>query len=729
MSIKTFADRHIGVNPSEEIKMLDTIGVASLDALIEKTLPPSIRSKSPLNLSSPLSEFEYLKHIQSVSAKNIVAKNYIGQGYYGTITPSVILRNVFENPGWYTQYTPYQAEISQGRLEALLNFQTMISDLSAMPIANASLLDEATAAAEAMTMFFAAKTKKNKHNKSNIFLVSDSVFRQTIDVLITRAKPLGIKVEVCSDLDANLREDVFGLLVQYPNAKGKVEDFSGLITIAKSKEIYTCVAADILSLCVLTPPGEWGTDVVLGNTQRLGIPMGFGGPHAAYFATTEEFKRIIPGRIIGVSQDAEGNRALRMALQTREQHIRREKATSNICTAQALLAIMAGFYAAYHGPEGLKSISTEIHKKAIALKQALIKLDYTISDGIIFDTVEVLVPKDLLEAIKKLAEASKINFWYHDTGLLISVDETHSHEDLIEIINVFEKAKNNITTSVLDIRDFQVSLGTFERKSGYLTHPIFNQNHTESQMMRYIKRLENKDLSLVHSMISLGSCTMKLNAATELMPLSWGNFANIHPFAPYNQTLGYTQMVENLAKDLCEITGLEACSFQPNSGAQGEYTGLLTINAYLEDKNELHRNIALIPASAHGTNPASAVMAGMNVVVVACDDLGNIDIEDLKAKIETHKENLACLMVTYPSTHGVFEDSIIEICAMIHAAGGLVYMDGANMNAQVGLTSPGLIGADVCHLNLPYRMEEEVLEWGQFVLILNWHLIYQIIAM
>ncbi|MBK9213083.1 MAG: aminomethyl-transferring glycine dehydrogenase [Saprospiraceae bacterium] len=700
MSIKTFADRHIGVSPSEEIKMLETIGVASLDALIEKTLPPSIRSKSPLNLSSPLSEFEYLKHIQSVSEKNVVAKNYIGQGYYGTITPSVILRNVFENPGWYTQYTPYQAEISQGRLEALLNFQTMISDLTAMPIANASLLDEATAAAEAMNMFFAAKTKKNKHNKSIVFLVSDSVFQQTIDVLITRAKPLGIKVEICSDLDANLREDVFGLLVQYPNAKGKVEDFSGLISNAKSKEIYTCVAADILSLCILTPPGEWGTDVVLGNTQRFGIPMGFGGPHAAYFATTEEFKRIIPGRIIGVSQDAEGNRALRMALQTREQHIRREKATSNICTAQALLAIMAGFYAAYHGPEGLKSISTEIHKKAIALKQALVKLDYTISDGIIFDTVEVLVPKDLLESIKKLSESTNNNFWFHDNGLLISIDETHSHEDLIEIINIFEKAKNNITTSVLDIRDFQVSLDKFERKSAYLTHPIFNQNHTESQMMRYIKRLENKDLSLVHSMISLGSCTMKLNAATELIPLSWGNFANIHPFAPYNQTLGYTQMVENLAKDLCEITGLEACSFQPNSGAQGEYTGLLTINAYLEDKNESHRKIALIPASAHGTNPASAVMAGMNVVVVACDDLGNIDIEDLKAKIETHKENLACLMVTYPSTHGVFEDSIIEICAMIHAAGGLVYMDGANMNAQVGLTSPGLIGADVCHLNL-----------------------------
>ena len=696
-----FAGRHFGVNPAEIEEMLKTIGVKSMDQLIDETIPPAIRRKGELNLPKAQTEFEYLAELKKVAAKNKVYKNYIGQGYHGTITPSVILRGVFQNPGWYTQYTPYQAEIAQGRLEGLLNFQTMVSDLTGLPIANASLLDEATAAAEAMAMFYSVKNKRAKGKDiATDFLVSDKVLKHTIDVLRTRAEPLGIKVKVAATIDFKFNDKTFGILLQYPCADGAVEDYRALATEANSKNIFVTVAADIMSLALLKPPGEWGADAVVGNTQRMGVPMGFGGPHAAYFSTKEDFKRLIPGRIIGVSQDTHGNRALRMALQTREQHIRREKATSNICTAQALLANMAGFYAVYHGAEGIKNIATHIHHHAKYLADRFKAMGLNQTNEHYFDTLRVEVDSKTKRAIRSAALRQKINFFYDSKSVQIAVDETTTHSDLENVMSIFEHATKKISgLNGKATRGFAIPKA-LKRTSEYLTHSVFNSHHTESKMMRYLKRLENKDISLVHSMIPLGSCTMKLNAASEMFPVSWPEFANIHPFAPANQWKGYQQIFEELEAYLSDVTGFTACSLQPNSGAQGEHAGLMVIRAYHKSRKEGHRDISLIPSSAHGTNPASAVMAGMKVVVVKCDEDGNIDTTDLKEKAEKHKDNLASLMVTYPSTHGVFEEGIKEICKIIHDNGGLVYMDGANMNAQVGLTSPGLIDADVCHLNL-----------------------------
>ena len=694
-----FVERHIGINKNDIGEMLETVGVSSIDELIDQTVPATIRSNQALDIPDAVSEYQYLNELKVTAAKNKVFKTYIGLGYHDTITPAVILRNIFENPGWYTQYTPYQAEIAQGRLEALLNFQTMVSDLTAMPMANASLLDEGTAAAEAMAMFFGLKNKRKVTAPK--FLVSDAVLPQTLDILKTRAIPLGIEVVIQSVSEFEMTNDVFGILLQYPDAKGAVVDYRALAEEAKAKKIYVTVAADLMSLALLTPPGEWGADAVVGNTQRFGVPMGYGGPHAAFFATHEKYKRQIPGRIIGVSIDRHGNPALRMALQTREQHIKREKATSNICTAQALLAIMSGMYAVYHGPERIKAIAERIHGFTQITALALTDLGYQQHNDFYFDTLKVEV--DNTEAIKSIAEANEINFYYpNNNTVIIALNETTNHDDVQAIVNVFALAKN--TTAVANFakaNELHYKIPTaLVRESDYLTHPIFNTYHSESQMMRYIKSLENKDLSLTHSMISLGSCTMKLNAAAELIPVSWREFGGLHPFIPLNQAEGYQQIFDELEAWLCQCTGFTACSLQPNSGAQGEYTGLMTIRAYHEDRGDFHRNIAIIPSSAHGTNPASAVMAGMEVVVTKCDEEGNIDLDDLREKVEAHSDNLSCLMVTYPSTHGVFEVQIKEICALIHEHGGRVYMDGANMNAQVGLTSPNEIGADVCHLNL-----------------------------
>jgi len=695
-----FSSRHIGIGAEELQEMLALIGVSSLDQLIYETVPDAIRLQGTLNIPEAVSEFQYLQELKQTAAKNRVFKSYIGMGYHGTITPSVILRNIFQNPGWYTQYTPYQAEIAQGRLEALLNFQTMVSDLTGLPIANASLLDEGTAAAEAMHMFYALKNKKAKGDAANEFLVSDKTLPQTIEILQTRAEPLAIKVVVGDWRAFEFTDKTFGILLQYPDREGAVEDYRALAEKAAAQEIYVTVAADLLGLALLTPPGEWGADAVVGNTQRFGVPMGYGGPHAAYFATKDDFKRQIPGRIIGVSVDAHGKPALRMALQTREQHIRREKATSNICTAQALLSIMAGMYAAWHGPEGIRAIATRVHTLAQILDANLKKLGYTQRNQYFFDTLSVEADAPLRSKLQQLAEAAAMNFYYGAEGVQISLHEATTLADVEHLVAVFAQAKggalpfNSKEPGALQLPDSLI------RQSPYLTHPVFNENHTETKMMRYIKRLEQRDLSLTHSMIPLGSCTMKLNAATELLPVSWPEFADIHPFAPLNQTEGYQQVFRELEAWLSEITGFAACSLQPNSGAQGEYSGLLVIRAYHESRGEAHRNVALIPSSAHGTNPASAVMAGFDVVVVQCDDHGNIDVADLQAKAEQYKDRLAALMVTYPSTHGVFEVKIREICDIIHQYGGKVYMDGANMNAQVGLTSPGIIGADVCHLNL-----------------------------
>ena len=695
-----FVTRHIGPNFKELEEMLRVVGVSSLEELIDQTVPENIRSSTELDLPEAITEFDYLHQLQNVAKLNRAFKSYIGLGYYNTITPSVISRNVFHNPGWYTQYTPYQAEIAQGRLEALLNFQTMVSDLTGLPIANASLLDEGTAAAEAMSMFFSLKNKRNKGESIKKFLVSDEVFPQTIALLNTRAIPLGIEVEVVPTANFDLDEQVFGILLQYPGKTGTLKDYTALTRAAAEQNIYVTVAADILSLALLQPPGEWGADAVVGNTQRFGVPMGYGGPHAAYFATKEEFKRLIPGRIIGVSEDSQGNRALRMALQTREQHIRREKATSNICTAQALLAIMASMYAVYHGPVGIKSIAERVHRMTVILNNSLTELGYEQLNLHFFDTLSIDVDEVTKVKIKHLAIHKQFNFWYTEKTIQISLDEATSTNDLSEIVQIFAEATSK--TINLEIpKDIPSSIPAgLTRQSDYLSHPIFNSFHTETKMMRYIKRLENKDLSLVHSMIPLGSCTMKLNAATQLIPVSWPAFANIHPFVPTTQVKGYLKIFEELEQYLCEITGFSACSLQPNSGAQGEYAGLMVIRAYHEARGDVHRNVALIPSSAHGTNPASAVMAGMKVVVVKCDEEGNIDLEDLREKAETHRDQLSCLMITYPSTHGVFEVQIKEICSLIHEHGGKVYMDGANMNAQVGLTSPGIINADVCHLNL-----------------------------
>ncbi|MEN9569849.1 MAG: aminomethyl-transferring glycine dehydrogenase [Bacteroidota bacterium] len=696
-----FAGRHIGPNETETASMLQTIGCQSIEELISKTIPDSIRIKQPLKLPAASSEYVYLSELKQIAAENKVFKSCIGQGYYDTITPSVILRNVFENPGWYTQYTPYQAEISQGRLESLLNFQTMVSDLTALPIANASLLDEGTAAAEAMAMLFNHKNKDHDHISAAKFFVDELLFEQTKQVLITRAAPIGITIVIGNYASAQLTEEYFGAIVQYPNSTGSVNDYRQFIDKAHAVNAQVVMATDLLALTLLTPPGELGADVAIGSAQRLGVPMGFGGPHAAFFATKDEFKRNIPGRIIGVSIDAQGNRCLRMALQTREQHIRREKATSNICTAQALLANMAAMYAVYHGAEGLKEIAKRISLLTQALSTALNDLGFANNNTAYFDTLHIST-NDVAD-IKQQAEASSINFFYPGNNhIVITLDETTSQKDVLDIVAVFAAAAGHTTDKVsLNIQATLNNIpAALTRTSSYLLHPVFNTHHSESEMMRYIKSLENKDLSLNTSMISLGSCTMKLNAATELIPVSWPEFSKLHPFAPADQTKGYQRIIKELEDYLSEITGFAATSLQPNSGAQGEYAGLLAIRRYHIARGEGHRNVVLIPVSAHGTNPASAVMAGMKVVVTKCDEAGNIDVADLKAKAAEHAGDLSALMVTYPSTHGVFEESIKEICDTIHQYGGQVYMDGANMNAQVGLTSPGMIGADVCHLNL-----------------------------
>jgi glycine dehydrogenase len=704
MNTDRFVARHNGPRKQEIDHMLSKIGASSVDELIEQTIPSTIRLKKPLKVAPALTEYEYHKHLKGLAAKNRIFRSYIGLGYYNTIIPPVIQRNVLENPGWYTAYTPYQAEIAQGRLEALLNFQTMVMDLTGMQIANASLLDESTAAAEAMSMFFSNRSRDAVKRNANKFFVSLECFPQTIDVLKTRSAPLNIELVIGDHRNFTFTADFFGAVIQYPAANGQVNDYSSFVEQAHGVGAFVAVAADILSLALLTPPGEWGADAVVGSAQRFGVPMGFGGPHAAYFACREEFKRTVPGRIIGVSVDAQGNPALRMALQTREQHIRRDKATSNICTAQALLAIMASMYAVYHGPEGIKGIASKTHAAASALAAELKKLGYKQDNENFFDTIKVTLPEGVSEGdLQALAVNAQMNFRYvSGTSVCLSIDETTSIDDINDIIAVFAQAANK-PAAVFTAKDIEAALtetGRFTRKSAYLQHPVFNSYHSESEMMRYIKRLENKDLSLTHSMISLGSCTMKLNAASELYPITWPEFAHLHPFAPGDQTEGYQEVFRELEKALCEVTGFAAMSFQPNSGAQGEYAGLLVIQAYHQSRGQGHRNIALIPSSAHGTNPASAAMCGMSIVVVKCDENGNIDVNDLREKAAKHKDNLSCLMVTYPSTHGVYEEGIIEITNIIHENGGQVYMDGANMNAQVGLTSPGNIGADVCHLNL-----------------------------
>ena len=690
--LNSFEYRHIGIDQTSKEEMLKVIGEQSLDTLIDKTIPKNIRTNG-LRLAAPLSEYEFLKEVKEVAQKNKVYSSYIGMGYYNTITPAVIRRNIFENPGWYTQYTPYQAEIAQGRLESLLNFQTMVADLTGLPIANASLLDDATAAAEAMSMFY------NTFNKRTItarkFFVDKHCFPQIIDVLKTRATPINIELVIDDYRDIKLDENYFGALVQYPNAEGSIEDYRAFTEKVHELNAYVGVVADLMSLAVIIEPGAWGADCVVGNTQRFGVPMGFGGPHAAYFATREEFKRIIPGRIIGVSKDRLGDKALRMALQTREQHIRREKATSNICTAQALLANIAGMYAVYHGYEGIKEIANTIHRMANTLAKNLENLGFEIKHSAFFDTLFISL-KDT-EKLKTIAENASMNFYYNDNSVQISIDETSSLEDLALIASVFKEYGTTIQTS--ENHEFVIP-SELHRSSKFLQHDVFNLYRSETELMRYIKKLENKDLSLMHAMIPLGSCTMKLNAAVELEPLSWNEFANIHPFAPSNQVKGYMQLIQELESQLNEITGFHATSLQPNSGAQGEFSGLMVIQAYHHNRGDNHRDIVLIPSSAHGTNPASAVMAGCKVVVVKCDDYGNIDKTDLQEKAILHKDNLSSLMITYPSTHGVFEHHIKEIIQIVHENGGLVYMDGANMNAQVGLTSPGAIGADVCHLNL-----------------------------
>ncbi|SDC18736.1 aminomethyl-transferring glycine dehydrogenase [Niabella drilacis] len=693
-----FLGRHIGPNGKETEKMLAQTGLASMDALTAQTVPSGIRMQQRLNIPKPMSENEYLRHIKNVSLKNKIFHNYIGQGYYGTITPSVILRNIFENPGWYTQYTPYQAEISQGRLESLLNFQTVVSDLTALPLANASLLDEATAAAEAMGMFFHLKNRSENIGKPRFFIDTE-LFPQTKDVLYTRAKPFGIEIVEGDYKTTPITEAFFGALVQYPNNKGSIEDYRAFIETVHTAGGYVAMATDLLALTLLTPPGELGADVAVGAAQRFGVPLGYGGPHAAFMTAADEFKRTIPGRIIGISEDANGNRALRMALQTREQHIKREKATSNICTAQALLANMAAMYAVYHGPQGLKTIAERIAIYTQIVGEAIEARGFKLVSDQYFDTIVVQVPHTA--SIIEKAEQQKINLRQIDHQHIgISLDETVIIEDLYDLINCFENDSDPVSFSLSAGETLRHIPESLSRSSAYLTHPVFNTYHSESKMMRYIKYLENKDLSLNTSMISLGSCTMKLNAATEMIPLSWAHWANIHPFAPAGQAGGYKQIVDELSQYLCQITAFDACSLQPNSGAQGEYAGLLTIKAYHEAQGNPQRDVMLIPISAHGTNPASAVMAGMKVVVVKALENGYIDVEDLKAKAQQYQDTLAGIMITYPSTYGVYEETVKEITQIIHENGGQVYMDGANMNAQVGLTAPGLIGADVCHLNL-----------------------------
>ncbi|SFA88688.1 aminomethyl-transferring glycine dehydrogenase [Algoriphagus aquimarinus] len=696
-----FESRHNGPTDAEISAMLEKIGASSLEELINQTVPKSIQLDRPLDLPAAKLESEFLKDFKKLASKNKVFKSFIGLGYYDTLVPGVILRNVLENPGWYTAYTPYQAEIAQGRLEALINFQTVIMELTGMELANASLLDEGTAAAEAMNMLFAVKPREKKN--ATKFFVDEKVFPQTKAVLETRAEPVGIELVYGSIDSLDLTdENLFGVLFQYPDADGEARDYSAIVAAAKENNVTTAFAADLLALTLLTAPGEMGADVVIGSSQRFGVPMGYGGPHAGFFATKEAYKRQIPGRIIGVSQDREGNKAYRMALQTREQHIKREKATSNICTAQVLLAVMASFYAVYHGPKGLKNIALRTHGLAKLTAKSLEQLGYEVTSKNYFDTIKVSIEAKSLNAIQSLALSAEMNFRYDYDTVFLTFDEAKTLEDIASVVEVFAKAKG-VEAPDLSALASEIELDLPEglvRTSEYLTHPVFNDFQSEHEMLRYIKRLENKDLSLVHSMISLGSCTMKLNATAEMIPVTWPEFGQMHPFAPTDQTAGYQELFANLRHWLNEITGFADTSLQPNSGAQGEFAGLMVIRAYHQSRGDHHRNVALIPTSAHGTNPASAVMAGMKVVLVKCDEKGNIDIEDLRAKATANANELSSLLVTYPSTHGVFEVAIQEICEIIHENGGQVYMDGANMNAQVGLTSPGRIGADVCHLNL-----------------------------
>ncbi len=702
MKSDRFADRHIGPRDYELPQMLEKIGVGSLDELIGKTVPESLRLRQPMRLPGAMSEFEYLGHLRKIGGSNKMFRSFIGQGYYGVAPLSVIVRNVLENPSWYTSYTPYQAEISQGRLEALLNFQTAIIDLTGMQIANASLLDESTAAAEAMIMMFNLRSREAVKAGINKFFVDEDVFLQNLDVLMTRAEPLGIKLIKGRYNEFVADSSFFGAFVQYPSASGQINDFSEFAGKVHSAGALLGVAADLMSLAILTPPGEWGADMVVGSSQRLGLPMGFGGPHAGFFATRDDLKRSMPGRIIGVSVDAQGNKALRMALQTREQHIKRERATSNICTAQALLATMSGMYAQYHGPEGLKNIASHIRRAACTITDILKNLGYDLPNTRFFDTIKINLPAHITsEKIESLALMKEINFFYpEEHTVILSTDEITTLEEINTITGIFAEAAGKDPIKADSFCKCDFSEDKLERTSGFLKATAFNRYHSETEMMRYIKMLERKDFSLTHSMISLGSCTMKLNPATAMFALSWPEFANIHPFVPAGQARGYHQLMDELGEILKEITGFPAVTFQPNSGAAGEYTGLMIIREYHKSIGEGHRNIVLIPSSAHGTNPASAVMAGMQVVVVECDESGNISVDDLRKKAEQHRDNLAAFMITYPSTHGVFEAAVVEMTDIIHTNGGLVYMDGANMNAQVGLTNPAHIGADLCHLNL-----------------------------
>lgn len=703
MNTEKFYTRHIGVNENDVQKMISQIGVSSLDELINETIPEDIRLKHKLELPEAMSEREYAEHIAEIASKNEVFTSYIGMGWYDTVAPAVIIRNVLENPVWYTSYTPYQAEISQGRLEALLNFQTMVADLTGLPLANCSLLDEATAAGESANMLFASRSRDQVKNEANVLFVDEKIFDSTLAVLRTRTAPHRIELRIGDYKSFAFTDKVFGAIVQFPNSDGSVEDYKSFVEKAQNNNVKVAVASDLLSLCLLTPPGEWGADIVFGSSQRFGVPMFYGGPSAAFLATKDEYKRIIPGRIIGVSKDAYGKVAYRMALQTREQHIKREKATSNICTAQALLATMAGFYVVYHGPKGLKTIAERVHATTGFLAGELAELGYKQSNTDFFDTLKVALPENAsMKVLNETALECKVNLRYFDDdkSVGISIDETTLMEDIGVLLYIFSTAIQKEYTLNKNIPEKIYFNPKFIRTSDYLTHPVFNSYHTETELMRYIKRLDVKDISLAQSMISLGSCTMKLNAASEMLPITLPGFTNIHPYAPENQVEGYKELIENLSDYLGEITGLPGVSFQPDSGAAGEYAGLMTIREYLKSIGQGNRDIVLIPASAHGTNPASAVQAGFEIVVVKTDEKGNTDINDLKARAEEYKDSLAALMITYPSTHGIFETNIIEICKIIHANGGQVYMDGANMNAQVGLTNPGFIGADVCHLNL-----------------------------
>ncbi|APQ17898.1 aminomethyl-transferring glycine dehydrogenase [Maribacter hydrothermalis] len=698
MKTDVFALRHIGIREEDLNSMFKKVGVDNLEQLIYETIPEDIRLKAPLKLDAPMSEHKFLAHIEALSKKNKVFRSYIGLGYHESLTPSVIKRNILENPGWYTAYTPYQAEIAQGRLEALLNFQTIVTDLTGMELANASLLDESTAAAEAMTMLFEVRSRDQKKNDVQKFFVSEEVLPQTLSLLKTRSTPLGIELVVGNHEEFKFEDEFYGILLQYPGKYGQVNDYSSFVQKAKEKDIKVAVAADIMSLVLLTPPGEIGVDVVVGTTQRFGIPLGYGGPHAAFFATKEEYKRSIPGRIIGVTKDTDGKPALRMALQTREQHIKRDKATSNICTAQVLLAVMAGMYGVYHGPKGLKYIANKIHRTTTTLVDALENLGIYQENSTYFDTITVKVDA---KKVRLIAEKNEVNFLYVDNNTVsIAINEATSIKDLNQIISVFAEALGKTSIEITALLNGTSIPSELQRTSTFMENKVFNSYHSETELMRYIKKLERKDLALNHSMISLGSCTMKLNAATEMLPLSMTNWGNIHPFVPIDQAEGYQTVLKDLAKDLSIITGFADTSLQPNSGAQGEYAGLMVIRAYHESRGDSERNICLIPSSAHGTNPASAVMAGMKVIVTKTDEKGNIDVADLEEKAKLHADKLAALMVTYPSTHGVFESSIKQITKLIHDNGGQVYMDGANMNAQVGLTNPATIGADVCHLNL-----------------------------